>query len=195
MKYKINEIFQSMQGEGFNQGKKVVFIRLSGCNLKCAWCDTDHNNYTEFDVYEILSIINKYNEKSVIITGGEPTIYDLKPLIDELKKEGYWIGIETNGTNNLEKIRNSIDYISMSPKGKPVNLKCDELRMVNDNLTCELVLKTAELISARHYYLSPLEIDGFMNIERTMELIGEINVCSENEWRISLQLHKFAGIR
>ena len=85
---KIVEIFKSIQGEGSNFGKQVIFIRLGNCNLKCPWCDTDWKKYKELTIQEIMEEISKYNCKNVIITGGEPTINNLTPLLKELKNKG-----------------------------------------------------------------------------------------------------------
>lgn len=194
MNYKINEIFFSLQGEGFNQGKKVVFIRLSGCNLKCKWCDTMHNSYKLLSLEEIYIEISKYNCKSVIITGGEPTIHDLEPLVKFLKQKQYWIGIESNGTNNIAYLSKYINYIAISPKSETRQLIANEVRIVNDNIDTNKLLDIEKKITAKEYYLSPVDIDGAMNIKETMELLGDINEISNTTWRISLQLHKFAGI-
>lgn len=195
MKYKINEIFESLQGEGANQGKKVIFIRFSGCNLSCKWCDTNHENFTEYTINEIIKIISSFSSKAIIITGGEPTIYDLSPLLSKLKELEYWIGIETNGTNSLENIATQLDYISISPKSDIKNFRCNEVRYVNDNLNIFDILKKSESIKADYYFISPLDQNGYINIKETMELLGKINDIVDNKWRISLQLHKFAGIK
>lgn len=80
MKYKVVEIFKSLQGEGFNTGKEVVFIRLSGCNLKCSFCDTNHEKFTELSIDEIIKKVLEFRVNSLIITGGEPMIHNLLPL-------------------------------------------------------------------------------------------------------------------
>ena len=78
---KVNEIFFSICGEGYNTGKPTIFIRLSGCNLKCKWCDTpNHNKGKKMTVETIMKHIKKYPSKNVCITGGEPTIQNLHCL-------------------------------------------------------------------------------------------------------------------
>jgi organic radical activating enzyme len=195
MIYRINEIFNSLQGEGYNQGRQVTFIRLSGCNLKCSWCDTDHTDNTPMSVKEILDKIDKYNCRSVIITGGEPTIYNLTPLLTALKENNYWIGIESNGTNPFSNYYHQLDYIAVSPKGAFLSQKVDEVRVVNDNCTTEQLQQIEHKITAINYYISPKEENSNFNILNTMQLIGKINTLSANHWSISLQLHKFADIR
>jgi 7-carboxy-7-deazaguanine synthase len=99
---KIVEIFQSLQGEGKNQGKPCLFIRLAGCNLKCRWCDTpaSHGEGVEMSVETIMEQIWRINPSYVCVTGGEPLLQadELKHLLSSLKKRGIEIDIETNGT-------------------------------------------------------------------------------------------------
>lgn len=196
MKYKVNEIFFSMQGEGFNQGKEVVFLRLSGCNLSCTWCDTLHHSYNKMSISSIVESILAYNCKSIIITGGEPFIHDLYPLLSVLKTFDFWIGIESNGTiSPPEETLALIDYISISPKSEFVLTKVDEVRIVNNDITVDFLANLESKIDAFNYYLSPLDLGGNMNISETMALLGKVNDRNGKNWRISLQLHKLAGIQ
>ncbi len=196
MNYSVNEIFYSLQGEGFNQGKRVIFIRLSGCNLTCPWCDTDFSQCTEMSVSDILNQLRHWRCKSVIITGGEPSVQNLELLVRTLKEKGYWIGIESNATRSLATVERLIDYIALSPKKNvPVaQFKASEVRMVNDGLTEEMLLKKERLIQADHYFISPLDDQGKMNILECMNLLAKINAISQKGWMMSLQLHKLAGI-
>jgi organic radical activating enzyme len=114
MKYPIVEIFSSIQGEGFYMGKACTFIRFAGCNLNCEWCDTNHSEFTEMDIDEILSQIKN---PMVVITGGEPTLHDLKPLLEALKKSHHYVAIETNGTFPVKRTYGYlISWIACSPK-------------------------------------------------------------------------------
>lgn len=115
MKYKICEIFYSIQGEGFLQGLSFIFIRLSGCNLRCLWCDTKYawEDGKEFELEEIISQVKKYKCKKVCITGGEPYLQNLKPLFEKLKENKFFISVETNGTI-WQDIK--FDWITVSPK-------------------------------------------------------------------------------
>lgn len=195
MKYRVNEIFKSLQGEGFNQGKEVIFLRLAGCNLACSWCDTDYHLYTEYTVERILDELASYNCKSVLLTGGEPSAQILDELLHALKDRGYWIAIETNGTINLTRYNGLIDYISLSPKKQINQFVANEVRVVNDALTIDKLLSIEKTVEADNYYLSPLEIGGKMNIQETMQLLAGINASGTKPWRMSLQLHKLIGIR
>lgn len=191
MKYKINEIFDSMQGEGANLGKKATFIRMAGCNLSCNWCDTDFKKYKEIDINDIVSKCYK----NVIITGGEPTIYDLIPLLEAL--QGKWIGIETNGTNDITEIRKYVNYIAFSPKTKvhkSLIENSDEIRIVNDNLSVDNILKYEDW-KIKNRFISVLEKNNKFNIEETIKLLGEVNERSRHNWRIGQQYHKILKIK
>lgn len=138
---KVNEIFgPTVQGEGKNAGKPVVFLRLSSCNLHCIWCDTPHTwnwegtkfaHPIKFDQQkeehqkphdEVLATILNKSEgttKSLVISGGEPLLQQkqLIPLLQDLKKEGWYVEVETNGTVPLRpEFADLIDQINCSPK-------------------------------------------------------------------------------
>ena len=115
----VNEIFKSVQGEGPYTGIQMIFIRLTGCNLRCKWCDTKYAFYEgkKMRIDEIMSEISKYNLKWVCITGGEPLIQkNTKLLVKELIKNNYNILFETNGTlpivdiSNYENIYFDVDF-------------------------------------------------------------------------------------
>jgi len=117
---KICEIFYSIEGEGIEIGRPEVFVRLSGCNLRCVWCDTKYawENGKEMSVEEVIEEVKKYPCKNVSITGGEPLLQrnELLELIRKLKDLGYWIQINTNGTIFDEEIFRLVDLISMDCK-------------------------------------------------------------------------------
>ncbi|MDD3726668.1 MAG: 7-carboxy-7-deazaguanine synthase QueE [Candidatus Ratteibacteria bacterium] len=115
MIYNISEIFYSLQGEGLLQGIPVVFIRLSGCNLRCSFCDTKYawEKGKKEGIKEIIKKIERYPSVWVCITGGEPFLQKLSPLVDALKKKRYRVSVETNGTI-WQDIRP--DWITVSPK-------------------------------------------------------------------------------
>ena len=135
--YKINEIFYSLQGEGFHAGTPAVFVRFSGCNLRCAFCDTQHQQGTIMSLQEIVDEVNKYPlAPLVVLTGGEPSLFIDEAFMMELKlKTGKRIAIETNGTRPLPT---NLDWVTLSPKSafEGGNLEscvlksCDELKVV-----------------------------------------------------------------
>lgn len=96
---RVNEIFYSLQGEGSYAGTPAVFVRLSGCNLKCPFCDTRHESYREYTDREILQEILKYSPcRFVVITGGEPCLQLTGELVNLLHEHNCFVAIETNGT-------------------------------------------------------------------------------------------------
>lgn len=126
---KVSEIFYSIEGEGIEIGRPEVFVRLSGCNLRCVWCDTKYAWYNgkEMSVDEIVREIKRYPCKNVSITGGEPLLQreELLELIRKLKKIGYWIQINTNGTIFDKEIFELVDLITMDCKCPSSGMKSD----------------------------------------------------------------------
>src|SRR3954447_11040297 len=116
---KIAEIFYSIQGEGTLVGVPSVFVRVSGCNLRCTWCDTPYTSWTpEGDATPVAEIVNRVREyrgaKHVVITGGEPMIFEpVAALVGRLREDGYHITIETAGTVYQSA---ACDLMSISPK-------------------------------------------------------------------------------
>ncbi|MEM0165107.1 MAG: 7-carboxy-7-deazaguanine synthase QueE [Saccharolobus sp.] len=118
MKYRVIEIFTSIQGEGEVIGIPSNFIRLATCNLRCVWCDTKYSWEAgiEMSEEEIISKIRK-DIKVTTITGGEPLLQNLLFLVRELKKLGHKVIVETNGTiKPSEELRKLVDVFSVSPK-------------------------------------------------------------------------------
>ena len=175
---KVNEIFYSIQGEGHRVGTPVIFIRLSGCNLSCGYCDTDHSSYTEMDVQQIMVSIKKYRCKNVIITGGEPLIQDIEPLTYQLKLSGYHIALETNGTKHLNDVE--VDWLTLSPKGKTVLTFADELKMIWGEPIPDGVFSFYKYMQPKHGE----------DIAPVMEFVKQ-----HPDWRLSTQAHKTWGAR
>lgn len=125
--YRINEIFRSVQAEGANAGKSAVFVRFAGCNLKCKFCDTEHEPFTTMSKEELESKIDELSghDKSVLVvfTGGEPTL-QLKE--DEPLADAHPTAIETNG---ILRVPSWIGWVTVSPKTK---LEADKLKRANE---------------------------------------------------------------
>lgn len=122
-KYKVNEIFYSIQGEGAKTGQAVIFVRFSGCNLKCRFCDTDHSKYRLFSEAELINKIKKISEQTgctfVIFTGGELLGQPVSQVAYKLRRDGtfcpgFVVALETNGTYPLRF--GMFDWITVSPK-------------------------------------------------------------------------------
>lgn len=194
--YPINEIFYSLQGEGYNTGTASVFIRFSGCNLKCSFCDTDHATHTMMSLPSIVEEVMKYhNAPLIVLTGGEPSLYVDKALIKALKITGKYIAIETNGTRALPQ---GIDWITLSPKQantgggeQPCVLThCDELKVVYTGQD----LNQYDNIKTTHRYLQPCYVND--EKERQANLKSCIDAVLNNpKWKLSLQTHKILNIK
>lgn len=198
--FPIVEIFESLQGEGFNTGMPAIFVRFGKCNLTCPWCDTNYNQFEAWTLSEILAKVKSYSAKNVIITGGEPTIQpNLSLLLEQLKQAGYFLAIETNG---LKEIPPQIDYIATSPKRmyqEKYQRRCiefaNEVRIVVDGEVQEFCEQLEIQIKADHYYLSPCEVDGKMNLLETITQLGLLNQrVNKPKWQLSIQTHKIVGI-
>lgn len=194
---KINEIFYSLQGEGFHTGTPAIFIRFSGCNLHCSFCDTQHQTGNEMTDDEIISEVTKYKYAPLIVlTGGEPSLFIDEYFIAKLKRAtNAIIAIETNGTHSIPS---NIDWITLSPKyGFPgaenaeVTLKkCDELKVVFLGQDINEYLS----IPASYYFLQPCfssdEEECKHNLKSTVQTVME-----NPKWRLSLQTHRILNIR
>ena len=177
MKYKINEIFYSIQGEGYWTGTAAIFIRFSGCNLKCWFCDTKHESGGQMSIDDILLAIKAYPARHVVLTGGEPTLQADKALYDALKLNGYYVQIETNGTSTGIYA----DWITCSPKENRILDWGDELKVVFTGQE----LEPYEKLHFNHFYLQPC----------SMEFEPVINIIKERpKWRLSLQTQKMLKI-
>ena len=186
--YRVNEIFYSLQGEGFWTGTPIVFVRLSGCNLRCPFCDTDHSAFTEMSADDILSAVRTAGGPCtrICLTGGEPGLQADEALISAFHSAGYTVHIETNGTRSLPA---GIDWVTLSPKegGRVVLDKADELKLV---LTSGVDPSAWATFPATWHFLQPCDLAGRMN---TAEVTAYIQ--SHPLWRLSLQTHKLLGIR
>ena len=192
---KVNEIFYSLQGEGFNTGTPAIFVRLSGCNLDCPFCDTDHISGKEMTEGEIIEEVSRYKASLVVITGGEPALQLTESLVEMLHLLGKTVAVETNGTVELPK---NVDWITLSPKdaflgekAKPVLKYADELKLIFDNKNEP---KLYQNININHRFLQPCDTG---DPEKNKEIIQKtIEYCKEHpEWRLSLQTHKILNIR
>ena len=197
-KYKINEIFYSIQGEGYHTGTPAVFIRFAGCNLKCDFCDTDHADVKkELSAADILAEIQMYPSPIVILTGGEPTMQIDEALIKALKMQGLKVHVETNGTIAIPYL---VDWITLSPKYYQTKFfakeyfskECEKKHLINElkviyDGDVGLTTFLGGCFTADHYYLQP------MSGKNTAEVIKFIK--ANPSWKLSLQTHKLLNIR
>lgn len=192
MKLLVNEIFYSLQGEGARVGQPSIFIRLSKCNLRCSFCDTEFEWGEEKTMEEIEHEIDQFGCKWIVWTGGEPTLQLTEEVVAFFKNKDYWQAIETNGTRKIPK---GIDYITCSPKQHFEKIKelvsySNELRFPiekGDSLPNIDVLPKAD-----NYFLSPI-FDGDQlnkeNVDYCVQLIKD-----NPQWALSIQQHKLINI-
>lgn len=187
-KYLINNIFYSIQGEGARVGTPQVFVRFSGCNLKCSFCDTDHSDFVLMSAKEIVAECERVGGgcTSVSLCGGEPTLQLDSVLVAEFKRHGWFISIETNG---LLPVQAGVDYIVCSPKTAKITPDhINELRYV---------IKAGDPIPvphkhAEHLFLSPCFDGEEKNMDNIAYCIALVRQYPE--WRLGMQWHKFIGV-
>ena len=129
MKLKVNEIYYSIQGESSYTGKPCIFIRLTYCNLRCSYCDSEYTFYEGFDmsINEILKDIKKYSCKLVEVTGGEPLFQkECISLLKELVKSDYKVLLETSGSLSIKNVPKKVINI--------IDFKCPSSNMMKKNL-------------------------------------------------------------
>lgn len=211
MKYAVHEIFYSLQGEGAQAGRPAVFCRFSGCNLWtgreedrqtaiCRFCDTDFFG-TEgpsgglFEGPEaVADAVERHwpfavaDARFVVCTGGEPLLQLDAPLVAALKARGFTVAVETNGTVPVPP---GIDWICVSPKAEAelVQTSGNELKLVFPQPGADP--ERYESLAFEYWYLQPM--DGPSRASNTE---AAIRYCQAHpRWRLSLQRHKFLGLR
>ena len=213
MSYAVKEIFYTLQGEGVNSGRPAVFCRFAGCNLwsgreedrasaVCQFCDTDFVgtdglNGGRFSSPAALASAVRTEwpgpttadrRPLVVLTGGEPALQVDEPLVSALHEAGFEIAVETNGTQSLPS---GIDWVSVSPKAGAdlVVTAGSELRLVFPQEGAN-PSQFAGLHFA-HFYLSPMDSPRRDEATRLA-----VDYCLKNPpWRLSVQAHKYVGIR
>ena len=199
---RIKEIFYSLQGEGAHTGETSVFVRFSGCNLRCSFCDTEHHNGTDMEDAEIFEAVRQYPAHRVILTGGEPTLFIDNDFVLALKyATGMAVAIETNGTMPVPE---AVDWVCVSPKtgitgtelpDKPLQVThADELKVVDIGQELEQYFLLPCVNAATRMYLQPCHVDNVdanaENIKRTVQ-----RVLADPRWTLSTQLHRYLNIR
>lgn len=190
---RVNEIFYSLQGEGRFTGTPAVFLRLSGCNLKCSFCDTSHEDGVEMEPDEIIEEILRYPSRHIVITGGEPSLQLDRDFVDCLHQYGYYVQVETNG---VKRLPDNVDWITCSPKYKPIcYAEVQEIKSVYEGKESEeKILGLFPSVRAEEHYLQPCDVnDPRRNAEILAGCIDFIK--AHPEWKLSLQTHKILNIR
>ncbi len=189
--YRVNEIFYSIQGEGSFAGTPAVFVRFSGCNLACPWCDTNHSHALEMTCDEledaVRGLLAGHDGAIIVLTGGEPALQlrEDEPLFHGFAR---LICIETNGTCQVPKW---VDWITVSPKNElnPIVPHPNELKFVfePEHIPYYLSMQGAGCVK----YIQPLaRKDGTTNLPEAIDF-----VLDHPQFKLSVQLHKIIGVR
>ncbi|MCF0199018.1 MAG: radical SAM protein [Bacteroidaceae bacterium] len=190
-KMRINEIFYSLQGEGRYTGTPAVFIRMAGCNLRCPFCDTQHETFVEISEEEIVAEARKYPTRTVVITGGEPVLQLTPLLTDLLHKDGFAVHLETNGTLRLPD-GVTMDWITCSPKeGAVLRLDAfDELKVVYYGQD----MSPFDSLTAREYRLQPMDTGDPVANQKNQDATIDY-ILNHPKWTLSLQTHKILKLQ
>jgi 7-carboxy-7-deazaguanine synthase len=193
----VMEDFYTIQGEGFYQGHAAYFIRLGGCDVGCVWCDVkeswDANAHPRLSVIEITNRAQLSGAPLVVITGGEPAMYDLLPLTESLQQLGLKTNIETSGAYSLTGVWN---WICFSPKKfkaphESIYAKANELKIIIYN-------KSDFAWAEEHAFKVNSECELFLQPEwsKEKEMVPLIidYVKANPKWKVSLQIHKYMNI-
>ncbi|QCI22267.1 7-carboxy-7-deazaguanine synthase QueE [Buchnera aphidicola] len=219
MYYPVNEMFQTIQGEGYYSGIPSIFIRLQGCPVHCKWCDTKHTwtcsdtnkisieelikknisnkTWSYIDVKTIIFNIKKQKWKArhIVITGGEPCIYNLSFLTYGLEKNGFTCQIETSGTKLISCSFNT--WVTVSPKKHKNTLYSSILRaneikypvLKKEDLSyLDAILSILKNRKNCHIFLQPISQN-----KESLKIC--IETCIIRNWRLSIQIHKYILIR
>lgn len=194
----VMETFYSIQGEGFYQGHAAFFIRLAGCDVGCVWCDVkeswDANAHSFQTVTALVDEVKNTPAKIVIITGGEPLMYDCTALTEALQAAGFRTHIETSAAYPLS---GKWDWICVSPKKfkspiLSILQQASELKVVVFNSSDLLwAAQNAQHTNADcQLYLQP----EWSKEKIVLPLITEF-IQQHPQWKLSLQIHKYMGVR
>jgi len=191
------ESFYTVQGEGFHSGKAAYFIRTAGCDVGCVWCDVKESwpseGYPSVSAHEIASRTEEHPAETVVITGGEPCMYDLTELCNALHERGKKVHLETSAAY---EIKGDFDWICVSPKKFKAPLqgelkKAHELKVIGFNKSdLDFALSfESEVSSDCKLYIQP----EWSRRDRMAQPISEF-VKSHPRWMVSVQSHKYLNI-
>lgn len=193
MNLEVNELFYSLQGEGGRQGEASIFVRLTRCNLRCDFCDTDFERGETLSLDELADRIASYPCRWIVWTGGEPSLQLTDEVFRFFREKGYSQAIESNGHRPLSEL---LDYTVVSPKGEvdyaqEINPRVDEVRLP---LRAGQTLPSIERLPvARYYCLSPIFESDQRQTQANIAYCVE-QIMQHTQWRLSLQMHKLIGI-
>jgi len=191
------EHFYTLQGEGFHQGKAAYFIRLAGCDVGCVWCDVKESwnadQYPKLSTESLRASIQETGAEVVVITGGEPLMYNLDELTQELQQAGLKTHLETSGAHPLS---GSWNWICVSPKKFKAPLpeilpRANELKVIiyNKSDFGWAEQHASQVLPGCKLYLQP----EWAKAADVMPLIVEY-IKKNPQWELSLQIHKYINV-
>tara|TARA_B100000925_G_C22001580_1_gene471560 strand:- start:159 stop:776 length:618 start_codon:yes stop_codon:yes gene_type:complete len=195
-KLPVMEKFYTIQGEGYYSGQPFYFIRLGGCDVGCHWCDVkeswDHNQHQFIEVEDLIKDVKEHTS-NVVITGGEPLMWDLSELTKRFKENNIKLHLETSGAYEMS---GNWDWVCLSPKKKmlpkqEIYSKANELKVIiynNDDF--KFAIQESEKVSSKcKLFLQP----EWSKFDIMKDKIAQFVMKNKN-WNISLQIHKYLEI-
>ena len=195
-KLPVMEKFYTIQGEGHYSGQPFYFIRLGGCDVGCHWCDVkeswDHNQHQFIEVDNLIKDVKEYTS-NVVITGGEPLMWDLSEFTKRFKENNIKLHLETSGAYEMS---GNWDWVCLSPKKKmlpkqEIYSKANELKVIiynNDDF--KFAIQESEKVSSEcKLFLQP----EWSKFDIMKDKIAQF-VMNNKNWNISLQIHKYLEI-
>ena len=195
-KLPVMEKFYTIQGEGYYSGQPFYFIRLGGCDVGCHWCDVkeswDHNQHQFIEVDDLIKDVKEYTS-NVVITGGEPLMWDLSEFTKRFKENNIKLHLETSGAYEMS---GNWDWVCLSPKKKmlpkqEIYSKANELKVIiynNDDF--KFAIQESEKVSSKcKLFLQP----EWSKFDIMKDKIAQFGMKNKN-WNISLQIHKYLEI-
>ena len=197
--YPVMEVFPTLQGEGRYTGSPAYFIRIAGCDVGCSWCDVKESwpaeDHPQINIEELVLGAKNSGLPMVVVTGGEPCMYNLEPLTTALRKEGLLIHLETSGAH---PILGDFDWITLSPKKfKPClpesYLKANELKVVVVNKH-DLKWASEQAVNVKEDTLLYLQPEWDRKEKVHPFLMDYLGSKEGSVWSLSTQTHKYLGI-
>ncbi len=195
--YPVMEMFYSLQGEGYHQGKAAYFIRLAGCDVGCVWCDVkeswDASKHPVLSIEEIVSSALAHPGRLAIITGGEPLLYNLDALTAALKKAGFEINIETSGSSPMS---GNWDWVCLSPK----KFKAPLSESIAAASELKVVIFNKHDFDWAETYAKQVPASCKLYLQPEWEKANEITpliidyIKANPNWELSAQLHKYIQV-
>ena len=195
-KLPVMEKFYTIQGEGYYSGQPFYFIRLGGCDVGCHWCDVkeswDHNQHQFIEVDDLIKDVKEHTS-NVVITGGEPLMWDLSELTKRFKENNIKLHLETSGAYEMS---GNWDWVCLSPKKKmlpkqEIYSKANELKVIiynNDDF--KFAIQESEKVSSKcKLFLQP----EWSKFDIMKDKIAQFVMKNKN-WNVSLQIHKYLEI-